>query len=328
MIYPKISVVIPTFGRPKYIRTAVESVFKQTYPNIELIVVDDNGYGTECQQETKEIMLEYKDAIYIPLEKNMGGANARNIGIASASGEWVAFLDDDDFFMPQYIEKMYETAVLSGYSVVYEAQWYVLNKSEAFCSKKKVPIVEGDIWNYVLQSAIPISILLLFNKKVFLENGGFDIGIKAYDDYDLWLSWSKNNYVACMNEPLAVVRREGTGHLTANYLAMQRGMDCIIEKWSPMFSNDEMKHFEKFLFAHKMRINKIKLFHEIDKPFLIKLRLYRKYIHEVPLSFRNKLLILIDFFTYGKLETIKKRLFKRRYRIIYYDQTGDCCNRV
>ncbi|MGP6287403.1 glycosyltransferase family 2 protein, partial [Escherichia coli] len=102
----KVSIVIPTFGRPENLLRAISSVMRQTYNNLEIIVVDDNGKGSENQIKTEELLNDekYKDIIYIVLPNNKGGGIARNYGIEKASGEVITFLDDDDYYLCNKVE--------------------------------------------------------------------------------------------------------------------------------------------------------------------------------------------------------------------------------
>lgn len=103
-----ISVVIATYKREKELDRAIKSVLNQSYKNIEIIVVDDNGLNSEWQIKTEKIMGQYKDYSninYIVNENNKGGSLTRNAGIQSSKGEYIAFLDDDDEYYPTKLEK-------------------------------------------------------------------------------------------------------------------------------------------------------------------------------------------------------------------------------
>lgn len=103
-----VSVIIPTYKRTDTLRTAITSILKQTYDNLEIIVVDDNDENSEYRRLTEMVMEQYKNnpkIRYVKNKKNMGGAGARNVGIQEARGEYLAFLDDDDTYYPEKIEK-------------------------------------------------------------------------------------------------------------------------------------------------------------------------------------------------------------------------------
>ena len=97
-----VSIIIPTYKRANYLERAIESVIRQSYRNIEIIVVDDNDSGSKYREENIKIMSKYegcKNIKYLKHRKNKNGAAARNTGIAAAAGEYLTFLDDDDFFL-------------------------------------------------------------------------------------------------------------------------------------------------------------------------------------------------------------------------------------
>lgn len=103
----KVSVIIPTYKRSDYLQRAVDSVLKQTYKNVEVIVIDDNDPDTEYRKMTEDNMKRYENEIkvkYIKNVRNLGGALSRNEGIKNATGEYITFLDDDDVYLPQKIE--------------------------------------------------------------------------------------------------------------------------------------------------------------------------------------------------------------------------------
>ncbi len=106
----KVSVIIPTYKRSVfYLSRAVESVLQQTYDNIELVVVDDSPESYAERKEIGEYMMqicsEHENVVYIRNEKNLGGSLSRNRGIFSCSGEYITFLDDDDEYKPEKVEK-------------------------------------------------------------------------------------------------------------------------------------------------------------------------------------------------------------------------------
>ena len=111
-----VSVVIPTYSRNTTLCKAIDSVIKQTYKNLEIIVVDDNPADSEWRHSTEELMEQYKKdsrVRYLKNKRNLGGSGARNEGIKVSNGEYIAFLDDDDEYLPAKIEKQLECALTS-----------------------------------------------------------------------------------------------------------------------------------------------------------------------------------------------------------------------
>ncbi len=103
-----VSVVIPTYATNDSLRRAVDCILAQTHKKLDIIVVDDNKADSDYRKKAEEIMESYKDNAkvrYIKNKENLGGSGARNVGIEAANGEYIAFLDDDDWYYPEKIEK-------------------------------------------------------------------------------------------------------------------------------------------------------------------------------------------------------------------------------
>ncbi len=108
MSQPLISVITPTCERSGMINRAIDSIYAQTWPNIEVIVVDDNEPASDAREKTRNALKQYFDREnfhYITTTGKTGGGAARNLGIRCCNGEYVAFLDDDDRYLPQKLEK-------------------------------------------------------------------------------------------------------------------------------------------------------------------------------------------------------------------------------
>lgn len=106
---PLVSVIIPTFDRMQLVVAAIESVFAQTYPRLEIIVVDDgstDGTAEAIQTIISQSSLgrEKRPKIHYLFQQNMGPSRARNEGLKAAKGDWIAFLDSDDLWLPEKIE--------------------------------------------------------------------------------------------------------------------------------------------------------------------------------------------------------------------------------
>lgn len=115
MINELVSVIIPTYNRYDVLFRAINSVINQDYKNIEIIVVDDNYNNIELRNKIKlKIKKDIPNIKLIALEKHLGGALARNIGVENASGEYLAFLDDDDEYATNKVTKQLELFLKSG----------------------------------------------------------------------------------------------------------------------------------------------------------------------------------------------------------------------
>ena len=114
-----ITVITPTYKRHQYLKNAIDSVLAQTYTDFEQIVVDDNPADSEERRLTDEVMKTITDprVKYVQNEKNLGGAGSRNVAIEMARGEYIAFLDDDDIYLPDRLRVQYEAMKEHGWDV-------------------------------------------------------------------------------------------------------------------------------------------------------------------------------------------------------------------
>lgn len=166
----KVSVVIPTYKRSNMLNRAIESVLKQTYKNIEIIVIDDNNPDTEYRKKTSLEMEKYKDnpnIKYIKHNRNKNGSVARNTGIYHSTGELITFLDDDDWYHPEKIEKQVEFLVKNK---KYKAVYCGWNRG----GKQVEPTLEGDLSSEILsgEKVIRTNTIMIW-KSVINEIGGW-----------------------------------------------------------------------------------------------------------------------------------------------------------
>lgn len=106
---PLVSVIITTYHNEQYLPRAIDSVLRQTYPHIQLIVVDDNPPDSPARRATEAVMARYPQALYLRHPANRNGAAARNTGIQAAQGKYIAFLDNDDFYFSHHIASCVQT---------------------------------------------------------------------------------------------------------------------------------------------------------------------------------------------------------------------------
>ena len=182
-----VSVIIPTYGDGEYLRRCVDSVLAQTYRNIEIIVVDDNGLGTENQIKTASQMDIYKDnpqIKYICHEINRNGSAARNTGVKSSKGEFIALLDDDDEFYPDNIENHMRVLPSLGeeYALTYcGLRSYVGDKIDY----ERHPSKSGNLLYEVLLHDVVIgSSTLLIKRSVWDRIEGFDESFRRHQDWE------------------------------------------------------------------------------------------------------------------------------------------------
>ncbi len=203
---PLVSVVIPTYNRIHTLPASVDSVLKQTYKNLELIIMDDGSTdGTE--EYVKEIADER--VRYRKAEKNMGPSAARNKGAELAKGEYLAFQDSDDEWMPDKLEKQMKLILDSGeLSFVYsEFGLYHDGELLAVIPSRNIPYGEkqGSLFSFLLLYPLISTQTMLIRTKDFLEEGGFNETLKAYEDFEFTMRFAKNHRIGFVQEALVKV---------------------------------------------------------------------------------------------------------------------------
>lgn len=120
---PTVSIVIPTYKRSgHFLKRAIDSVLVQTYPHLEIIVVDDNEPSSPHRRETEQFMMNYRAenrVIYVQNRQNLGGSMARNKGIAQATGDYITFLDDDDRYLPAKVQRQLQFMLEQDYDLTF-----------------------------------------------------------------------------------------------------------------------------------------------------------------------------------------------------------------
>lgn len=182
----KVSIIIPTHSGHNVVSRAVESALNQTYDNIEVIVVDDNGKATEEQIMTEnEIKKFLNDSRfkYIVHEQSKHGSAARNTGVKNSTGNYIALLDDDDYFVADNIFNHIET--IESCNEEYGISYCGLHLVYLNIEEDIIPIFSGNVIIDFLLGKIYIgSSQILIKRNVWDEFGGFDESYKRHQDWE------------------------------------------------------------------------------------------------------------------------------------------------
>ncbi len=204
MIEPLVSVIITSYKGSDSIARTIKSVKNQTYKNIEIFVVDDNGLGTEEQIATEKIVKEFEGITYLPHEVNKNGSAARNTGAKAANGEFYCFLDDDDEFIENKIELQVKkfNELSDDYAIVY-CSFIDIDQS----GKETTIIAEkrGDILIYSLLDQIKVATsLFMVRKSAYDEANGFDESFRRHQDWEFVARVSSKHKVDFVPEVLVI----------------------------------------------------------------------------------------------------------------------------
>ncbi len=215
---PKISVIIPTYNRGHFLKEAINSVLHQTYSEFELIIVDDGS-----QDDTPKVVKSFKDRriryIYCP---HQGVSHARNVGIKNAQGEFIAFLDSDDLWLPKKLEIQKNFLTQASNLLICQTEEVWVRNGRRVNPKKYHRKPSGRMFNQSLRRCLISPSAVMMHRRLFETIGLFDEQMPVCEDYDMWLRVTLRFPVYLI--PQALVVKRG-GH--ADQLSRRTGLD----KW-------------------------------------------------------------------------------------------------
>jgi O-antigen biosynthesis protein len=189
---PLVSVIVPTYNRPDMLGETLQSILRQTYPNIEILVVNDAGASVEGVIASLDPGVRIR---YLQHDRNRGLAAARNTGIRAARGMYIAYLDDDDVYYPDHIETLVRFLETSEYSVAYtdayRAHQLIRSTNHYEITQRDLPYsFDFDSNKFLFENYIPV-LCLMHRKKCLDTVGLFDEALKRTEDWDLWIRMSR-----------------------------------------------------------------------------------------------------------------------------------------
>jgi glycosyltransferase involved in cell wall biosynthesis len=212
---PLVSVVMPCFNAAPYLAEAMESALRQSYRNVELILVDD-GSTDDSQAVATRLAAQYTGQVTRLATRREGPYPARNVGLSHARGEFVAFLDADDYWGADFLEKLHAALVDNDAALAY-CGWQNVGATD----RTNEPYVPPDYekegkLELFLRAAAPWPIhAALVRKSVIEEVRGFDTNFATCMDYDLWLRIGASRPIVRVPEVLAFYRHHDRGQITS-----------------------------------------------------------------------------------------------------------------
>lgn len=205
-----VSIITPVYNAERYIKQAIDSVISQTYESWELILVDD------CSQDSSRLIIEEYSKLekrinFISLKNNKGVATARNAGIQLAKGKYIAFLDSDDLWLPQKLERQISFMYKQNASMSFTAYELINEYGEKLNKIVDVPAFV-DYRGLLKGNVIGCSTVMIDREKI----NNFQFPILKHEDYVAWLKLLKNNLSACGLNEVLVYYRKVNNSLSAN----------------------------------------------------------------------------------------------------------------
>lgn len=228
---PRFSIIVPLYNKAPYVRKALDSIIAQSYNDWECIIVDDGSTDNSaaiCEEYLKDKFetINLKLEIRILRQPNSGVAKARNVGVENSHGEYLCFLDADDWWELNYLEEMdklikeYPNAGIYCTNYIYykPGKTHVALKLERGYMNYPMAYLHGEMPVWTGATCMP--------RKIFDEMGGFPVGIKLGEDFLLWAKTALQYKVAFCEKPLAFYNNDVPAHLraTRNLHAPQHNM--------------------------------------------------------------------------------------------------------
>lgn len=226
-----VSIIIPTYKNRGGLSKSIDSVLQQDYENIEILVVDDNEPDSEWRNKTERLMSDYlanSKVKYIKHPENKNGAAARNTGIRYSKGQYIAFLDDDDWFLPEKLTK--QISFLQNNLDVDSVYCLAQRKGKRYGHSE----YEGDVSKeLLLLKTNMFTPCLMFRRKAILSIEGFDETFRRHQDYDLLLRFFNAGYkIGCLKEQLTEIG-VNMGENEPYGLKLRELKEYFFEKFSP-----------------------------------------------------------------------------------------------
>jgi glycosyltransferase involved in cell wall biosynthesis len=274
-----ISVVIPTHNRLECLYGALRSVFNQTLLPAEVVVIDDGS----SPNVPAEIFTGAPRGIRTLLIRNdtpKGAPNARNKGIEAASGEWIAFLDDDDEYVGNKIAVVAEyVGIHSDCQLIYHrAAIEVVNEGVKYVSGNEDITTAGNAFRKMLtKNRIGGTSMVVARRDFLVEVGKFDEGLKSLQDYELWLRCLKNGCrIGFLDVPLTCYYYRTNKASISKSLATNRASVKQIEaKYGEQYESlDKSERREYESWKYSMLVHKALLSYEVLTAFRLQLRFF------------------------------------------------------
>jgi len=232
---PLLSIIIPTYNRANLLSIAIESVLSQTYPSWELIIIDDGS-----TDNTKEVVLKYSDdRIRYIYQENQERSAARNNGIRNAFGDWICFLDSDDFYDSSFLMELVEYTHQEEADCLIIGSKKYYNDSEQFGAKEIIKYTDDIVGNCCLDYR-PIATWEVVTRKKVFDEFLFSTNFNVWEDSHLYYRiLSKHKYIITQNFGYNVVMHDGSGVFSAEQKVNMQMVDTYISAINDLFIRHE-----------------------------------------------------------------------------------------
>jgi glycosyltransferase involved in cell wall biosynthesis len=243
--FPQISVIIPTYNRAHLLPRAVESVLRQTFQDFELIIIDD-GSTDNTKEAIEEFQKKDKRIKYF-YHKNAGPSSARNLGIKNSIGKYIAFLDSDDVWLPEKLEKQVAVISKSEESVGYVFSNGIITNTCGDEREEAVREFPKDVFNnnketlrfFLALNGINACSNILVKKEIFAKCGLFDLNLPNFEDPELLIRVASKFSLEHMDDVLYIRKINKTSlHKTIDIKKSIEARKYILEKHKELYKKN------------------------------------------------------------------------------------------
>ncbi len=217
----QITAIIPTYNYGQFVSRAIQSTLDQTYPLTEILVIDDGS-----TDNTQEIVSAFPAPVRYVYQENRGLSGARNTGMREAKTEWVAFLDSDDWWLPQKIEKQVESLRKNPGAVLSYTGVYLVSPDG---TKREVQAFSPEnLWPNLRHTNRIVPSTVMGKKELFQQVGGFNEKLKACEDWEMWVKIGPSYQFTSVTEPMLMYQLTPMS-MSTNIDRMMNNMELILE---------------------------------------------------------------------------------------------------
>ena len=248
---PLVSVVIPAYNAEAYVKETIESALAQTYGPLEIVVVNDGS-----TDRTADILKMFGDQITVITQKNQGLSAARNAGIKIAKGEYLAFLDADDIYFPERIEKQIAFMLIHPeFKISYCNMFHFYDGKPERLYRHQAAFPSGDVFENLLYEFFGQWNTMLVSKTVFDRVGLFDDSSRFSEDWDMNLRIARAGYrFGFLDEPLFKMRITGSGLSNMDNQWKMKARDVeIFEKLAEKMTPEEREKYHMATHIQRLR---------------------------------------------------------------------------
>lgn len=200
---PAVSVIIPAYNAARCVGRAIESVLVQTFHDFELIVVNDGS-----SDDTAGVLARYRDRVRILDKENGGLSSARNAGLRIARGECVAFLDADDWWLPEKLALQFSLMQADSDVVFCSTAARIVNSQGETTGEWRCGLCTSAVLEAIFSTTAYVAgsgSAVVARRRSLIALGGFDQRLRSLEDIDMWMRLASIGRYRCIDEPLTVI---------------------------------------------------------------------------------------------------------------------------